>query len=104
LAVLWDNELPGTCGLVVGATYPEELGMVREIAPRLPFLIPGIGAQGGDLWRAVEHGPTADGVGPVINSSRGITYASAGPDFGSAARKAALRLRDQINQQREESA
>jgi orotidine-5'-phosphate decarboxylase len=104
LAARWNVELPGTCGLVVGATYPEELGMVREMAPRLPFLIPGIGAQGGDLLRAVEHGPTADGVGPVINSSRGIIYASAGPDFGNAARKAALRLRDQINQQREESA
>jgi orotidine-5'-phosphate decarboxylase len=100
-AARWEDELPGTCGLVVGATYPEELGVVREIAPQLPFLIPGIGAQGGDLSAAVEHGPTADGVGPVINSSRGIIYASSGVDFGSAARTAALRLRDRINQQRE---
>jgi orotidine-5'-phosphate decarboxylase len=103
LAARWENEMPGTCGLVVGATYPEELGMVREMAPQLPFLIPGIGAQGGDLLKAVEQGPTADDVGPVINSSRGIIYASSGPDFGSAARTAALRLRDQINQQREGS-
>jgi orotidine-5'-phosphate decarboxylase len=103
LAARWERELPGTCGLVVGATYPEELGILRAMAPRLPFLIPGIGAQGGDLVRAVEHGPTADDVGPVINSSRGIIYASSGPDFGSAARTAALRLRDQINQQREGS-
>jgi orotidine-5'-phosphate decarboxylase len=103
LAVQWQDEVPGTCGLVVGATYPEELGIVREMAPQLPFLIPGIGAQGGDLMRAVEHGPTADGVGPVINSSRGIIYASSGPGFGSAARTAALKLRDQINQQREGS-
>jgi orotidine-5'-phosphate decarboxylase len=102
LAARWQGEMAGTCGLVVGATYPEELGMVREMAPQLPFLIPGIGAQGGDLGMAVEHGPTAEGVGPVINSSRGIIYASSGPDFGIAARTAALRLRDQINQQREE--
>jgi orotidine-5'-phosphate decarboxylase len=101
LAARWEAELSGTCGLVVGATYPEELGLVREIAPQLPFLIPGVGAQGGDLAAAVEHGPTADDVGPVINSSRGIIYASSGPDFGSAARRAALRLRDQMNQQRE---
>jgi orotidine-5'-phosphate decarboxylase len=101
LASRWDEELPGTCGLVVGATYPEELGAVRRMAPGLPFLIPGIGAQGGDLVAAVQHGPTVDGVGPVINSSRGIIYASSGRDFGRAARDAALRLRDRINQQRE---
>jgi orotidine-5'-phosphate decarboxylase len=102
LAATWEEELAGTCGLVVGATYPEELGRVRAIAPRLPFLVPGIGAQGGDLAAAVEHGPTADGIGPVINSSRGIIYASGGPDFGAAARAAALRLRDRINQEREQ--
>jgi orotidine-5'-phosphate decarboxylase len=103
LAAQWEDELAGTCGLVVGATYPEELAVVRRMAPRLPFLIPGIGAQGGDLGTAVEQGPTVDGVGPVINSSRGILYASSGPDFGSAARRAALRLRDRINQGREGS-
>jgi orotidine-5'-phosphate decarboxylase len=103
LAARWEDELPGTCGLVVGATYPKELGRLRAIAPKLPFLIPGIGAQGGDLATAVEHGPAVDGVGPVINSSRGIIYASSGGDFGSAARMAALELRDRINQQREES-
>jgi orotidine-5'-phosphate decarboxylase len=101
LAATWEEDLPGTCGLVVGATYPEELGRVRGMAPQLPFLIPGIGAQGGDLAAAVQHGPTADGVGPVINSSRGIIYASGGSDFGAAARAAALRLRDRINQERE---
>jgi orotidine-5'-phosphate decarboxylase len=103
LATRWEDELPGTCGLVVGATYPEELGLVREMAPQLPFLIPGIGTQGGDLAAAVEQGPTAAGVGPVINSSRGVIYASSGPDFGSAARTAALRLRERINQQRDGS-
>jgi len=101
LATAWDATLPGTCGLVVGATYPQELGLVREIAPDLPFLIPGIGAQGGDLAQAVVHGPTAEGVGPVINSSRGIIYASSGPDFGEAARQAALETRERINRQRE---
>lgn len=97
LAVQWDAQLPGTCGLVVGATYPEELARLREIAPNLPFLIPGIGAQGGNLEAAVTHGPTAGGLGPVINSSRGIIYASAGPDFAEAARGAAVALRDRIN-------
>ncbi len=100
LAAGWNEELPGTCGLVVGATYPEELGILREIAPELPFLIPGIGAQGGDLAQAVLHGPAADGIGPVINSSRGIIYASSGADFGEAAREAALEMRDRINRQR----
>lgn len=103
LASQWDAELPGTCGLVVGATFPEELERVRETAPDLPFLIPGIGAQGGNLEAAVTHGPTANGVGPVINSSRGIIYASSGPDFAEAARDAALKLRDSINQVREDS-
>ncbi len=101
LAAQWEEELPGTCGLVVGATYPDELSILRAIAPDLPFLIPGIGAQGGDLGKAVAHGAAADGTGPVINSSRGILYASPGADFGNAARTAALELRDRINQQRE---
>ena len=97
LAAGWDAAHPGTCGLVVGATYPEELARLREMAPDLPFLIPGVGAQGGSLEAAVAHGPTAHGPGPVVNSSRGIIYASAGPDFATAARAAALTLRDRIN-------
>jgi orotidine-5'-phosphate decarboxylase len=101
LAAQWNAELPGACGLVVGATYPEELARLRKVAADLPFLIPGIGAQGGSLEAAVAHGPTADGLGPVINSSRGIIYASSGPDFAEAARAAALDLRDRINQVRE---
>jgi orotidine-5'-phosphate decarboxylase len=101
MATEWNRDLPGTCGLVVGATYPQELGVVREAAPDLPFLIPGIGAQGGNLDQAVIHGPTADGIGPVINSSRGIIYASSDADFGEAARKAALETRERINRQRE---
>ncbi len=101
LAVQWDAEHPGSCGLVVGATYPEELARLREIAPALPFLIPGVGAQGGSLEAAVTHGPTNGGIGPVINSSRSILYASSGPDFAKAARTAALALRNQINRFRE---
>ena len=100
LAAGWDEKLPGTCGLVVGATYPRELGIVRDIAPRLPFLIPGIGAQGGNLEQAVLHGATVEAVGPVINSSRGIIYASSGPDFAEAARQAALTTKERINHQR----
>jgi orotidine-5'-phosphate decarboxylase len=100
LAVKWDADLPGTCGLVVGATYPEELARLRKIAPRLPFLVPGVGAQAGSLEAAVAHGPTADGLGPAINSSRGIIYASQGSDFADAARVAASALRDRINELR----
>jgi len=101
LARQWDAEQVGACGLVVGATYPDELARLREIAPDLPFLIPGIGAQGGNLEAAVKYGPTDGGLGPVINSSRGIIYASSGPDFATAARAAASALRGQINQIRE---
>jgi len=101
LAMHWDAETAGSCGLVVGATYPEELAHLREQVPNLPFLIPGIGAQGGNLEAAVAHGPTRKGAGPVINSSRGILYASAGPDFAEAARAAALDLRNRLNQARE---
>jgi len=98
LAVEWGRNYPGMCGLVVGATYPGELAGLRSIAPDLPFLIPGIGVQGGSLDAAVHYGPTADRVGPIINSSRGIIYASAGNDFALAARKAAKELRDRIKQ------
>lgn len=65
----------GNCGLVVGATYPKELGQVRLIAPDLPFLIPGIGAQGGDVEATVQNGRNSAGNGMIINSSRGIIYA-----------------------------
>jgi orotidine 5'-phosphate decarboxylase subfamily 2 len=77
-------------GLVVGATYPEELERVRDAAPRLPFLVPGIGAQGGDLEASVRAGRNADGRGLLISSSRGIIYAG---DPGEAS----ARLNDAIN-------
>jgi orotidine-5'-phosphate decarboxylase len=89
----------GDCGLVVGATYPGELADVRAIAPDIPILVPGVGAQGGDAATAVEHGATHDGRGLMVSSSRAILYASDGADFADAARAeaertaAAVRLR-----------
>ena len=83
--------------LVVGATYPEELGEIRAIAGEIPFLVPGIGAQGGDVEKAVTGGRTPDGTGMVVNSSRGIIYAGSGKDFSKDVRKAAMDLRDEIN-------
>jgi orotidine-5'-phosphate decarboxylase len=100
-AVAWNRDLPGTCGLVVGATYPQELAQVRALAPDLPFLIPGIGAQGGSLEATLTYGPTHSGLGPLINASRAILYASSGDDFGDAARRAADELRHKINQGRQ---
>jgi orotidine-5'-phosphate decarboxylase len=85
------------CGLVVGATFPEELKNVREIAPNLPFLIPGIGAQGGDLEKTVEYGTDSNGELVLINSSRGIIYKSKGEDFAKAASFAAEELKKKIN-------
>jgi orotidine-5'-phosphate decarboxylase len=83
--------------LVVGATYPEELRTIRQSHPDIPILIPGVGTQGGDLELAVRYGIDAQKRGIIINSSRGIIYAGKGKDFASAARKAALTLRDEIN-------
>jgi len=87
----------GNIGLVVGATYPEELRLIRNSHPDMPLLIPGIGAQGGDLASTVRYGVNAKGEGAIINSSRGIIYASKGKDFAQAARQAASSLRNQIN-------
>jgi orotidine-5'-phosphate decarboxylase len=81
----------GDCGLVVGATYPSELADVRAIAPDLPILVPGVGAQGGDPATVVEHGADATGRGLVVSSSRAILYASGGSDFADAARAEAER-------------
>ena len=92
----------GNVGLVVGATYPEELKRVRQLCPQMPLLIPGIGAQGGDLASAVRYGVDARGEKAVISSSRQIIYACRGEvlkgeDFAVAARGAALKMRDEIN-------
>ena len=90
----------GHLGYVVGATYPQELAIARQMAPAANFLIPGVGAQGGDLATAVRHGPDTV-AGPVINASRSILYASAKTDFAEAARVAAQNLQEQINRVRE---
>ncbi len=87
----------GNIGLVVGATCPEELRLIRESHPDMPLLIPGIGAQGGDLAQAVRYGVDARGERAIINSSRQVIYASREGDFAQAARRAASLLRDQIN-------
>lgn len=87
----------GNVGLVAGATWPRQLAEIRQAAPELPILIPGVGAQEGDLAAAVSAGLDAEGYGILVNASRAITYASAGRDFQQAARAAALALRDGIN-------
>jgi orotidine-5'-phosphate decarboxylase len=86
----------GNCLLVVGATWPEELAQVRALVGDMPFLVPGIGAQGGDLEAVMAAGKTAEG-GLLISSSRAILYASQGEDFADAAHNAALDLRESIN-------
>lgn len=94
-ARLWNER--GNVGLVVGATYPRQLEEVRRLAPELPLLIPGVGAQAGDLERTVLGGTNEAGELAVINSSRGVIHASLGPDWKDAAREAARTLRDEIN-------
>jgi orotidine-5'-phosphate decarboxylase len=97
-ATRWNTN--GQLGLVVGATYPDELARVRAIAGELPLLVPGVGAQGGDVRAAVQAGQNARGDGMVINSSRAILYAGHGDDFAAAAREVARRTRDEINRHR----
>jgi orotidine-5'-phosphate decarboxylase len=90
----------GQLGLVVGATYPNELARVRALAGEMPLLVPGIGAQGGDIDACVKAGQTASGDGIVINSSRAILYAGHDEDFAAHARAVAQRTRDEINRRR----
>ena len=84
-------------GLVVGATFPDELKGIRKMCPDMPLLIPGIGAQGGDLEATVKNGTDARGEKAVIVAARQVLYASKGKDYAQAARQAALDLRDRIN-------
>jgi orotidine-5'-phosphate decarboxylase len=98
-AVEWNTR--GNIGLVVGATAPEELQRVRAIATDMPILIPGIGTQGGDLEASIRYGMNANGLGAIVSSSRGIIFASKGPDFAEAARAATEKLRSEINVERE---
>lgn len=91
----------GNCCIVVGATWPEQMQTLRQICGDMPFLVPGVGAQGGDVKSLVQAGQTNDGSGLIINSSRAVLYASDGIDFAEAARAEAMRTRDQINQYRQ---
>nr|WP_267869519.1 orotidine-5'-phosphate decarboxylase [Massilia agrisoli] len=97
VAEKWNRN--GQCALVVGATFPEELAQVRAIVGDMPLLVPGVGAQGGDVAATVTAGKSANGAGMMINSSRAILYAApqAGEDFAAAARRVALQTRDEIN-------
>jgi orotidine-5'-phosphate decarboxylase len=94
----------GQCGLVVGATFPEELAQVRAIVGDMPLLVPGIGAQGGDIAATVAAGRDSNGAGMMINSSRAILYAQplagSSETFEQAARRVACETRDAINRQR----
>ena len=99
VAEKWNTN--GQCGLVVGATFPNELAQVRNIVGDMPLLVPGVGAQGGDVEATVKSGCTPAGAGMMINSSRAILYAkadeAAGEDFAKAARRVAIETRDAIN-------
>jgi orotidine-5'-phosphate decarboxylase len=94
----WNSN--GQLGLVVGATYPVEIERVRAVAPTLPLLIPGVGAQGGDAVATVRAG-WRPGAPIIVNSSRAVLYASAGDDFSSAARSEAVRTRDLLEAARQ---
>lgn len=97
-AVEWNEH--GNSGLVVGATQADSMSRMRALAPQLPFLVPGVGSQGGDLEGAVANGLREDGAGVYVNASRSIIYASAAADFAAAARQAAGELKQQINEVR----
>jgi orotidine-5'-phosphate decarboxylase len=90
----------GMIGAVTGATYPEQLAVVRRILPDAPLLIPGVGAQEGDLAATVRAGLDVEGFGAIVNASRSVTYASDGDDYAGAARAAAVALCDAIEQAR----
>ena len=95
LILEWGTDLPGSIGLVVGATDLKAMGKIRDIAPGIPFLVPGVGAQGGNPTEVLKasHGPQ-DPI--IVNSSRGILYASGGKDYAVAAGKAALELKNTL--------
>ena len=94
-AAVWNKK--GNIGLVVGATYPEELKLIRQSHPDMLLLIPGIGAQGGDLASSVRYGVSATGRKAILTSSRQVIYASQDKDYAEAARRVAADLRERIN-------
>lgn len=95
MAVSWN--VRENIALVVGATHPDEAARVREVAPEIPFLMPGIGAQGGNPAEIMKIGFTRSGFPPIVNSSRSILYAGSGGDFTQKARNAAQSTRDKLN-------
>jgi orotidine-5'-phosphate decarboxylase len=97
----WNSR--GNVGLVVGATYPEELKRVRQLCPEMTFLVPGVGAQGGDVAAVMRNGIDRTGRGLIINVSRQVLYASREKDFAQAAAEAARQLRDEIEGQRQQA-
>lgn len=96
------NKKYGNCLMVVGATWPEQLKIVRKIAPNIFFLVPGIGRQGGDLQQTLKFGLTKEKSGLIINVSRGIIYKSRNRDFAERARREAQKLKELINEVRDE--
>lgn len=96
------RQYPDQLGLVVGATQPHDLSQLRSWAPNLPFLVPGIGVQRGDLDIAIEHGVTRTGIGPVIGVTRAIIYASQASNYADAARTAAREWVEQIRARRKQ--
>lgn len=98
VATEWDTT--GQCALVIGATFPAEIARVRSLVGNMPLLVPGIGAQGGDIESTVKAGKTAAGTGLMISSSRAILYAGKDEHYGEAARKVAQETRDAINRYR----
>jgi orotidine-5'-phosphate decarboxylase len=101
-AVTWDEH--GTLGLVVGATYPDDVRAVRAVVPEAPILLPGVGAQAGDLAASVRAAVDADGNGALVNASRSVLYASNSADWQRAARSEAERLRAAIETARMQGA
>ena len=91
----------GNVGLVIGATWPRELERVRYLCPDMLMLLPGLGAQEGDLAASVRAAMDAEGAGFIVNASRRVLYASRGKDYAKTARRAAQQLRDEINRERE---
>ncbi len=90
----------GECALVVGATFPNELARVRAIVGDMPILVPGIGAQGGDIASVVNAGRDTNSRGLIVNSSRAILYADSSNSFAESARKVAIESRDELNRAR----
>lgn len=99
IAKEWNSN--DNCSLVMGATFPEELKITRDLVGDIPFLIPGIGVQGGDLEETVKNGIDSQGAGMIIHSARGIIFASQGEDFAQVARQKTLELKEEINKYRQ---